>query len=800
MTDFHETTNHTERYRCPRCDFDICGSCFADKTPREATQQQPLEARSEFDRFLKTIQAEEREAAGGVPFIETVVDPTIVFAAACRGLPELSRTQIAALTASSSAKSLDMSTSENWAADATTRALAALQDRLPPAVTHTANWASARHKAPPAVQVRELDRALGITEARELVLLACEQWPEDGSRKVEEPLCTAALGSPTAVLRFFKLVCFRSDQMGGAARPVVFIPTEQDLRAARHLHRVVLGDAGLGAKAFTQQLTEHAMRSFELMSLGQNVVLGLGARGGAPDEAAQAAAQGERLRMDSMSPVALGRLASIEREMTSLSPRIVGLRGNADPSPLSTPPRVDLPSPASAATPIVEAPPDDDVEVVSPTATAKPKKATKAVQLPIKELPDLEVLVCPRVDFADWVLKTILTRSKRPNAITLATNPAADSSLSSSASSSSSSELGDDESVEELGLGGGVEGYLGWFRRIVRCAASSNMSIKGRCLTLLSSVLARLSYRLSCGSPLIHRFLAEVRAVQRLELEQVTVERFGTEKRERARVVFSKLTCALFEWQATLRAVQLQHGMKGDEELRAPQLRIVDKMSTSLSLAWTSTRTGDAADVDSFSFVLEMGTLDSTKQMSSGAKRAQQMAKRLRKAQLSATGGSDAGEDVIVDAHLEDVRFREVYRGPSLRWTNDAPVSATETHYFRIKTVLESQDKVSAWSEVTPLMPDRVIEHTSWDPMPAMLLQCDLRDDGRTAFLPNDPPYFPTLSGKTFWSSGIHTWRIKVMALKGPVHLGVVMEGYDMTRPVGFDDKGWGLDGVAYGT
>lgn len=34
-----------------------------------------------------------------------------------------------------------------------------------------------------------------------------------------------------------------------------------------------------------------------------------------------------------------------------------------------------------------------------------------------------------------------------------------------------------------------------------------------------------------------------------------------------------------------------------------------------------------------------------------------------------------------------------------------------------------------------------------------------------------------------------------MVGLKGHFHLGVVMEGYDMTRPVGFDDKGWGVDG-----
>jgi hypothetical protein len=569
----------------------------------------------------------------------------------------------------------------------------------------------------------------------------------------------------------------------------------------------------LGYQTFTQQLTEHAMRAFELMSLGQNVVLFGDGRKGAPDDAAQAAAQGERLQRSSLSPTALDRLASIEREMAGFSlsleplddlpPPLVDFPASESASPPAESNSPLAESPVAQAAPTVEMPREDDedqgaanaseapaeapVAAVGATPTAaKPKKTMKAVQLPVKELPDLEVLVCPRVDFSDWVLQTILAQGKRPNATSLI--PIGTSSLSSSKSFLSNSV--DDEIANELGLelGGGVEGYLGWFRRLVRCAASSNTSIKSRCLTILSSALVRLSHRLPRGSPLIHRFLSEVRAVARLGLEQVAVERFGTEKREGTRVIFSKFTCALFEWQATLRAVHMEHGKSGNEELRAPTLRIVDKMSTSVSLSWTSTRSGDAADVDSFSFVLEMGTVDPAfKKLSSGAKRAQQIANRLhRKAQRRAQGESDVG-DTKVDTQLDGVHFQEVYRGPSLGWTSSAPVSATDTHFFRIKTVTEG--KVSAWSSVTPLTPDRVIEHTSWDPTPAMLLQCDLRDDGRTAFLPNDPPYFPTLSGKTFWSSGVHTWRIKVLAIKGPVHFGVVMDEYDMTRPVGFDDK-----------
>ena len=69
------------------------------------------------------------------------------------------------------------------------------------------------------------------------------------------------------------------------------------------------------------------------------------------------------------------------------------------------------------------------------------------------------MLVTPRVEFADWALQTVLTQS-------FPSSPAAAAPTVASP--------GDEETAAlHLSLCGGVEGYIGWFRRLVRCAAST---------------------------------------------------------------------------------------------------------------------------------------------------------------------------------------------------------------------------------------------------------------------------------------------------------------------------------------
>ncbi len=118
----------------------------------------------------------------------------------------------------------------------------------------------ARVFSAPAAWSVELDRALGILEARRLVLSVMDKLPVSALR-------TSALGPCATLARFFKLVSFRVEQ-GVAARP----GTPFDLggadnpRAARHLATVLANDLEHGELELVAWLVEDSVRSFELAS------------------------------------------------------------------------------------------------------------------------------------------------------------------------------------------------------------------------------------------------------------------------------------------------------------------------------------------------------------------------------------------------------------------------------------------------------------------------------------------------------------------------------------------------------
>ena len=87
ITDFYQTSAKTPRYRCPKCDFDLCGDCFADKSLRPSTN--PPETRMGFERFMHSLKSgdsmEPRLAPKGA-VDDSMIDFDWVLASACKGL------------------------------------------------------------------------------------------------------------------------------------------------------------------------------------------------------------------------------------------------------------------------------------------------------------------------------------------------------------------------------------------------------------------------------------------------------------------------------------------------------------------------------------------------------------------------------------------------------------------------------------------------------------------------------------------------------------------------------------------